>query len=201
MRGGEETTTKIIAEEEEEQMRTNQPTTAPIAPMTAPIEPTTASGTINGAYISYSVQHNNILRSHQIVFSATEVEPPYVPEEEGDWMRQEKHMSKMLTMTTTMTASGTINGVYISSPVQHNNILRSHQIIFTATDDKHLCIDDEDNVPHDHDFAGLYEALKSLTNSPVPPNYVINPGSRFTFVARQQSKYSGEPFRHFYICL
>ncbi len=49
-------------------MRTNQPTMAPIVPMTAPIEPTTASGTINGAYISYSVQHNNILRSHQIGF-------------------------------------------------------------------------------------------------------------------------------------
>ncbi len=128
MRGGEKTTTKIIAEEEEERMRTNQPTTAPVAPMTAPIEPAMASGTINGAYISYSVQHNNILRSHQIVFSATEVEPPYVPEEEGDWMRQEKHMSTMLT-TTTMMASGTINGVYISSPIQHNNILRSHQII------------------------------------------------------------------------
>jgi hypothetical protein len=61
MRGGEETTTKIIAEEEEEQMRTNQP-------MTSPIAPTMVCGTINGAYISYSVQHNNILRSHQIVF-------------------------------------------------------------------------------------------------------------------------------------
>ncbi len=153
-------------------MRANQLTTAPIVPTMAPIEPTTVSGTINGAYISYSVQHNNILRSHQIVFSATEVEPPYVPEEEGDWMRQEKHMSTMLTMTTTMVASGTINGVYISSPVQHNNILRSHQNIFTATDDKCLCNDDEDNISHDHDFASLYEALKSLTNSPVPPNCV-----------------------------
>ncbi len=140
-------------------MRTNQPTTAPIAPTMAPIEPTMASGTINCVYISYSVQHNNIFRSHQIVFSATEVEPPYVPEEEGDWMRQEKHMLTMLTTTTTMTASGTINGVYISSPVQHNNILRSHQIICTATDDERLCDNDEDNVPHDHDFAGLYEAL------------------------------------------
>ncbi len=68
--------TKIIAEEEEEQIRTNQPMTSPIAPTAAPIEPMTACGTINGAYISYSVQHNNILRSHQIVFSATEVEPP-----------------------------------------------------------------------------------------------------------------------------
>jgi hypothetical protein len=74
-------------------------------------------------------------------------------------MRQEKHMSTMLTMTTTMTASGTINGVYISSPEQHNIILRSYQIIFTATDDERLCDDDEDNVPHDHDFASLYEAL------------------------------------------
>jgi hypothetical protein len=200
MRGGEETTTKIIAEEEEERMRTNQPMTSPIVPTTAPNEPTTACGTINGAYISYSVQHNNILRSHQIVFSATEVDPPYVPEEEGDWMRQEKHMSMMSTTATTMTASGTINGVYISSPVQYNNILRSLQIIFTATDDKHLCNNDEDNVPHDHDLAGLYEALKSLTNSPVFLNcleQMINPGSRFTFVARQLSKYSGEPFRHF----
>jgi hypothetical protein len=83
-------------------------------------------------------------------------------------MRQEKHMSMMSTTTTMMTVSGTINGVYISFPVQHNNILRSLQIIFTATDDKRLCNDDEDNVPHDHDLAGLYEALKSLTNSPVP---------------------------------
>ncbi len=74
-------------------------------------------------------------------------------------MRQEKHMSTMLMTMTTMTASGTINGVYISSPVQHNNILRSHQIIFTATDDEHLCNDDEDNVPHNHDFASLNEAL------------------------------------------
>ncbi len=116
-------------------------------------------------------------------------------------MRQEKHMSTMLTTMTTMTASGTINGVYISSPVQHNNILRSHQIIFTATNDERLCDNDEDNIPHDHDFAGLYEALKSLTNSPVPPNCVdqmINPGSRFMFVARQLSKYSGEPFRNFF---
>ncbi len=200
MRGGEETTTKIIAEEEEERVRINQPTTAAITPTTAPIEPTTTSGTINGAYISYSVQHNNILRSHQIVISATEVESPYVPEEERNWMRQEMHMLTMLMMTSMMTASGTINGVYISCPIQHNNILRSHQIIFTATDNKRLCDDDEDNVPHDHDFAGLYEALKSLTNSPVPLNCVdqmINPGSRFTFVARQLSKYSGEPFRHF----
>jgi hypothetical protein len=79
-------------------------------------------------------------------------------------MRQEKHVSTTWTTTTTMTASGTINGVYISSPVQHNNILRSLQIIFTATDDEHLCDDDEDNVPHDHDLTDLYEALKSLTN-------------------------------------
>ncbi len=121
MRGDEEIMTKIIAEEEEERMRTNQLMTSPIAPTTAPIEPTTACGTINTAYISYSVQNNNILRSHQIIFSATEVEPPYVPEEEGDWMRQEKYMSMMLTTTMTMTVSGAINGVYILSPVQHNN--------------------------------------------------------------------------------
>jgi len=47
-------------------MRTNQPTKAPI-------ESTTASGTSNGVYISYSAQHNNIQKSHQIAF----------PEEEG----------------------------------------------------------------------------------------------------------------------
>jgi hypothetical protein len=71
---------------------------------------------------------------------------------------------------------------------------------FTATDDERLCDNDEDSVPHDHDFAGLYEALKSLTNLPVPPNCVeqmINPGSTFRFVARRLSKYSDEPFRHF----
>jgi hypothetical protein len=116
-RGGEETKTKIIAEEEEEQMRTNQPSMmSPIAPTMVPIEPTMASGTINGAYKSYSLQHNNILRSHQIVF----------PEAEGGLMRQGKHMLTISTTTTTMTASGTSNGVYISSPIQHNNILRSH---------------------------------------------------------------------------
>ncbi len=47
--------------------------TPPNGPTKAPIDPTTASGTINGAYISYSAQHNNIHRSHQIAF----------PEEEG----------------------------------------------------------------------------------------------------------------------
>jgi hypothetical protein len=83
--------------------------TSPNAPTKAPIDPTTASGTINGAYISYSAQHNNIHRSHQIAF----------PEEEGGLMTQEKHMSTI--STTTMTASGTSNGVYISSPIQHNN--------------------------------------------------------------------------------
>ncbi len=54
-RGGEETT----AEEEEDMTSTNALTKAPI-------DPTMASGTINGAYISYSAQHNNIHRSHQI---------------------------------------------------------------------------------------------------------------------------------------
>ncbi len=47
---------------------------------------------------------------------------------------------------------------------------------------------------------GLYEDLKSITNSPVPPNYleqIIYPASRFTFVARKLSRYAGEPFRHF----
>jgi len=99
-----------------------------------------------------------------------------------------------------MTASGTSNGVYISSPIQHNNILRSHHLFFTATYDERLCDNDEDNAQHDHDFAGMYEALKSLSNSPVPPHYIeqmIYPVSRFTFVTRQLSECLGEHFRHF----
>ena len=47
----------------------------------------------------------------------------------------------------------------------------------------------------------MYESLKSLSNSPVPPHYteeMISPASRFTFVTRQLSgECSGEPFRHF----
>jgi len=161
--------------------------TSPNAPTKAPIDPTTASGTINGAYISYSAQHNNIHRSHQIAF----------PEEEGGLMMQEKHMSTISTTTMMMTASGTSNGVYISSPIQHNNILRSHHLFFTASYDDD---NDEDNASHDHDFAGVYEALKSLSTSPVPPNYIeqmIYPASRFAFVTRQLSECLGEPFRHF----
>jgi hypothetical protein len=100
-----------------------------------------------------------------------------------------------------MTASGTSNGVYISSPIQHNNILRSHHLFFTASNDERLCDNDEDNAQHDHDFDGMYEALKSLSNSPVPPHYteeMISPASRFTFVTRQLiGECSGEPFRHF----
>jgi hypothetical protein len=110
-------------------------------------------------------------------------------------MTQEKNMSTIPTTTTTMMASGTSNGVYISSPIQHNNILRSHLLFFTATYDERLCNNDEDNVPHDHDSAGMYEALKSLSNSPVPPNcleQMHNPGSIFTFVARQLSECLGE---------
>jgi len=106
-----------------------------------------------------------------------------------------------LTTTTMMTASGTSNGVYISSPIQHNNILRSHHLFFTASNDERLCDNDEDNAQHDHDFDGMYEALKSLSNSPVPPHYteeMISPASRFTFVTRQLiGECSGEPFRHF----
>ncbi len=34
----------------------------------------TASGTINGVYISSPVQHNDILRSHQIIFTTTDDE-------------------------------------------------------------------------------------------------------------------------------
>jgi hypothetical protein len=110
-KGGAETNADLISEEEEDM-------TSPNSPMKAPIDPTTASGTINGACISYSAQHNNIHRSHQIAF----------PEEEGGLMTQEKHMSTISTTTTTMTASGTSNGAYISSPIQHSNILRSHHL-------------------------------------------------------------------------
>jgi len=95
-KGGAETNTDLISEEEEDM-------TSPNAPTEAPIDPMTAYGTINGAYISFSAQHNNIHRSHQIAF----------PEEEGGLMRQEKHMSTISTTTTTMAASGTSNGVYI----------------------------------------------------------------------------------------
>jgi hypothetical protein len=140
-------------------------------------------------------------------------------------MTQEKHMSTISTTTTTMTASGTSNDVYISSPIQHNNILRSHQLIFTATYDERLCDNGEDNTHHDHDLPSLYEALNTLSTSRVPPNYIeqiiypasnealktlstspvplncleqmINPGSIFTFVTRQLSECLGEPFRHF----
>jgi hypothetical protein len=124
-RGGEETT----AEEEEDMTSTNALTKAPI-------DPTMASGTINGAYISYSAQHKNIHRSHQIAF----------PEELGGLMTQEKHILKqMSTISTTMTmASETSNGVYISSPIQHNNILRSHQLFFTASYDEPLRHNDEE---------------------------------------------------------
>jgi len=108
-KGGAETLTDLISEEEEDM-------TSPKGPTKAPIDPTTASGTVNGAYITYSTQHNNIHRSHQIAF----------PEEEGGLMMQNKHISTISTMTAMMTASGTSNGAYISSPIQHNNILRSH---------------------------------------------------------------------------
>ena len=57
------------------------------------------------------------------------------------------------------TASGTINGVYISSPIQHNNILRSHHLFFKASNDDY---NDEDNAQYGHDFLGVYESLKSL---------------------------------------
>jgi hypothetical protein len=69
---------------------------------------------------------------------------------------------------------------------------------FTASNDDD---NDEDNAHYDHDFLGVYESLKSLSNSPVPPHYteeMISPASRFTFVTRQLSgKCLGEPFRHF----
>jgi hypothetical protein len=97
-------------------------------------------------------------------------------------MRTEKH-----TLTTATTASEIINGAYILFSIQQNNILISHQIIFTSIEEEKLCKD----VP---------EALHLLTTSPVPPNYLeqmINPGSRFTFVARHLSKDSVESFRHF----
>jgi len=75
-------------------------------------------------------------------------------------MTQEKHMSTISTTTTMMTASGTSNGAYISSPIQHSNILRSHHLFFTEMNDERLCDNDEDNAHHDHDFLGLYESLK-----------------------------------------
>ena len=187
----EETVAAIIAETEEECMRTNQPMTSPNAPTKAPIEPTMASVTNNGAYISYSAQYNNIHRSHQIAFL----------EKEGGLMIQEMHLSTISTMTTTMTNSGTSNGVYISSPIQHTNIFRSHQLFFTAMYHERLCDNDEDNAHHDHDFANVCEALKSLSNSPISLNcfveQMIYPASRFAFVTRQLSKCLGEPFWHF----
>jgi hypothetical protein len=187
----EQIVAEILSENEEERMRTNQPMTSPNAPMEAPIEPMKASMSINGAYISYSAQHNNIHRSHQIAF----------PEEEGGLMMQETHMSTISTIMTTMTASGTSNDVYISSHIQHTNILRSHQLFFTAMYHERLCDNDENNAHHDHDFANVCEALKSLSNSPMPLNcfveQMIYPASRFAFVTRQLSKRLGEPFWHF----
>jgi hypothetical protein len=186
----EEIVAEIMAEKEEERMRTNQPMTSPNAPTKAPIEPMKASMSNNGAYNSYSAQHNNIHRSHQIAF----------PEEEGGLMMQETHMSTISTKMTTMTASGTSNGVYISSPIQHTNILRSHQFFFTAYHER-FCDNDEDNAHHDHDFNNVCEALKSLSNSPMPMNcsieQMIYPASKFAFVTRQLSERLGEPFWHF----
>jgi hypothetical protein len=184
-KGGAETNTDLISEEVEDM-------TSPNLPTKASIDPTMASGTINGACISYSAQHNNIHRSHQIGF----------PEEEGGLMTQEKHMPTISTTTTMMTASGTSNGAYISSPIQHSNILRSHHLFFTEMNDERLCDNDEDNAHHDHDFLGLYESLKSLSNSPMPLNCLVEqmiyPASRFTFVTRQLTgECLGEPFRHF----
>ena len=69
---------------------------------------------------------------------------------------------------------------------------------FTASNDDD---NDEDNAHYDRDFLVVYESLKSLSNSPVPPNdteEMISPASRFTFVTRQLiGECSGEPFRHF----
>ena len=69
------------------------------------------------------------------------------------------------TENHTSTASETMNGAYISSPIQHNNILRSHQIIFTAIYEEGHCDYDEDKVP-DENKSSLYEALKLLTDTP-----------------------------------
>jgi hypothetical protein len=67
--------------------------------------------------------------------------------------------------------------------------------------DERLCDNDEDNAHHDHDFHGLYESLKTLSNSPMPLNCLVEQmiylASRFTFVTRQLSKCLGEPFGHF----
>jgi hypothetical protein len=51
-----------------------KPTTAFMEPTMASIEPMMALEIINGAYILFSIQQNNILRSHQILFTATEEE-------------------------------------------------------------------------------------------------------------------------------
>jgi hypothetical protein len=67
--------------------------------------------------------------------------------------------------------------------------------------DEHLCDNDEDNAHHDHDFLSLYESLKTLSNSPMPLNCLVEQmiylASRITFMTRQLSKCLGEPFRHF----
>jgi hypothetical protein len=164
-KGGEETTTQENLDQEvyhgydvpEEEER-------PYEPTTAPIESSTASGTSNGVYISSPIQHNNIIRSHQLFFTAT--------------------YDELLCDNDEVNAhhdDGTSNGVYISSPIQHNNILRSHQLFFTATY--------EDNAD---DSPSLHESLKILSNSPMPPNCVeqmIYPPSGFAFVTRQLSEF------------
>jgi hypothetical protein len=65
--GGEETTTQDNLDQEVyhgNDVRGEEE--RPYAPTMAPIDPKTASGTINGVYISSPIQHNNILRSHHL---------------------------------------------------------------------------------------------------------------------------------------
>jgi hypothetical protein len=113
----------------------------------------------------------------------------------GNVAEEEKDVN---TENHTSTASETMDGVYITSPIQHNNILRSHQIIFTATYQEGNCDYIEDKVS-DENNSSWYEAIKLLTDTP-PLNCIeqmIKPESRFTFVERRISIDSGEPFRHF----
>jgi hypothetical protein len=174
----------------------------------------TAPETINGAYISSPVQHNNILRSHQIILASeekekttTEVMEVSIAEvEERLRVKVEETVGKVgegekdvNTENHMLTVPETINGAYIVSPVQHNNILRSHQFFFTEPFEEGNCDYYEDKIADENELS-CYEALHLFANSPAPPNYqeqMIEPGSGFTFVAKRISESSGEPFRHF----
>jgi hypothetical protein len=162
-----------------ERMRTDQPMTAsieptmapiastmaPIVPTTAPIEPT-MDPIVYGAYILFSIQKNNILRSHQILFTATE-EECLCDESDDDFVsNNEDTLSSLLPgMVTSTAATADLNDL---------------QVLL-------MTVEQEEKMHANH--------------LPVPVNYhekkMIDPVSRFTFVARHLSEYSGEPFRHF----